>query len=72
MSDGDKTYTADLIGSTGTESVELEFINGLPQKSFVRAAGSGESEGEDDMVWELVDGADGYEYREAGRPGADY
>ena len=72
MSEGDKTYTADLIGSNGTEQVELEFISGLPQKSFVRAVDSGESEEESDVVWELDESGDGYTYREAGRPGADY
>ncbi|GAB2460176.1 hypothetical protein HD599_001240 [Conyzicola lurida] len=69
----DSTYTAHLIGDDGTETVELDLIQGLPQKSFVRA-GSGDFEGEE-VVWELVeDGEDEglHEYREAGRPGADY
>lgn len=73
----DSTYTATLIGDSGTETVELELIDGLPQKSIVRPAG-GDYDGED-MVWELVTdsvetpaGDGGYEYREAGRPGADY
>lgn len=71
MSENTATYTADLIGSDGTETVELEFINGQPQKSFVRPSG-----GEDaaEVVWELVTGTedDGFEYREAGIPSADY
>ena len=67
----DSTYTARLVSSAGTETVELEFIGGLPQKSFVRAVG-GDFDDEE-MIWELVnDDSDGYEYREAGRPGADY
>lgn len=68
----DSTYTAHLVGSTGTENVELEFIEGLPQKSIVRTVG-GDFDAEE-MVWELVtDGTEGrFEYREAGRPGADY
>ncbi|GAB3606704.1 hypothetical protein GCM10027413_21130 [Conyzicola nivalis] len=72
----DSTYTAQLVGSDGTESIELEFIGGLPQKSFVRPV-SGDNEGEE-MLWELVDGGEGsenaseFEYRQAGWPGADY
>lgn len=65
------TYTADLIGSSGTESVELEFINGRPQKSFVRPM---EEDGRE-VVWELIgDGSEGegYQYREAGVPTEDY
>ena len=71
----DSTYTAQLVGSDGTESIELEFIGGLPQKSFVRPV-SGDNEGED-VLWELVDdpaanGEGDLEYRQAGWPGADY
>lgn len=62
------TYTADLIGSSGTESVELEFINGKPQKSFVRPM----EEGGREVVWELISDAEGYQYREAGVPSEDY
>lgn len=66
------TYTASLIGSESTETVELEFIGGLPQKSIVRPAAEGAIEGADDQVWELVLDGEGYEYRPAGAPGADY
>jgi len=67
----DSTYTAQLVGSDGTESIELEFIGGLPQKSFVRPV-SGDNEGEE-VLWELVeDDTDQFEYRQAGWPGADY
>jgi len=70
------TYTANLIGSDATHSIELDYINGLPQKSFVRPV-DGESDGdEEEVVWELVPDADGdegvFEYRIAGIPGADY
>jgi hypothetical protein len=68
----DDTYTANLIGSNGTETVELEFINGLPQKSFVRPVEGETPNGNEEVVWELVPDADGFEYREAGIPGADY
>ena len=65
----ESTYTARLVGSTGTEEVELDLVEGLPRKSIIRS-GAGEREDED-VVWELVSGSDN-EYREAGRPGADY
>ena len=66
----ESTYTARLVGSTGTETLELELIDGLPRKSIIRE-GAGEREDED-VVWELVTDSDDYEYREAGRPAADY
>ena len=67
------TYTAELVGPDGSETVELNFIEGLPQKSFVRAT-PGEEDGDDEeMVWELVPGTDGvFRYQQAGVPGADY
>ena len=68
------SYTANLIGSDSTDTVELEFINGLPQKSFVRPI-DGEAQGDgEEVVWELVPGSDSdaFEYRVAGIPGADY
>jgi hypothetical protein len=70
------TYTATLIGNDKTETVELELIQGLPQKSFVRPTdgdGAAGEEGED-VVWELVPDTDPdvFEYRAAGIPGADY
>ena len=63
-----ETYTATLLDGNTRETLELEMISGLPQKSFVRATDSG-SGGE--MVWELVAGTE-YEYRPVGIPGADY
>jgi hypothetical protein len=67
-----ETYTASLVGAESTETVELEFIGGLPQKSIVRAASEEDIDGADDQVWELDAGAEGYVYRSAGAPGADY
>ncbi|AJW80251.1 MULTISPECIES: hypothetical protein [Clavibacter] len=64
----DSTYTAQLVGPDGTEETEVELINGEPVKSFVRAT----SLSEEEVVWELDADADGYVYRPAGIPGADY
>jgi hypothetical protein len=64
----DSTYTAQLVGPEGTEETEVELINGEPVKSFVRAT----SLSEEEVVWELDADADGYVYRPAGIPGADY
>jgi hypothetical protein len=68
----DSTYTARLVGGGGTDSIELDLIDGRPQKSFVRPI----PDGCGDMVWEIVpdseDGDGAFEYREAGMPGADY
>jgi hypothetical protein len=69
-----ETYTATLVGADSTETVELELIGGLPQKSFVRPAGDDGIDGADDQVWELDADTDGdtFVYRSAGAPGADY
>lgn len=72
-----ETYLADLIGSSATETVELEFINGKPQKSFVRPIDADGDDGDDgddsrEVVWELIEGAEGYQYREVGVPSEDY
>ncbi|WP_317230682.1 hypothetical protein [Clavibacter sp. MX14-G9D] len=64
----DPTYTAQLVGPDGTEEAEVELINGEPVKSFTRAT----SLTEEEIVWELDADADGYVYRPAGIPGADY
>ena len=81
MSENDNTYQATLISDDGTETVELELIGGLPQKSFVRPVGDSavadDAESDvDEVVWELVPGddpeTDGYQYRPGGIPGADY
>ncbi len=64
----ESTYTAQLVGRDGTESVELELVAGSPQKSFVRSAGKNKEE----MVWELDPDAEGAVYRPGGIPSADY
>ena len=67
------TYTATLAGTDGSETVELDFINGEPQKSFVRpTAGEGVDDNSEELVWELDRKAEGFVYRQAGIPGADY
>ena len=53
-----ETYTAELVGPGATETVELEFIGGLPQKSFVRATPGAEDDSSQDVTWELDEGAD--------------
>jgi hypothetical protein len=70
----DQTYTATLVGAGASETVELTFINGSPQKSFVRPT-EGETGAEsEEVVWELDADAEGegFVYRAAGLPGADY
>jgi hypothetical protein len=62
------TYTAQLVGPDGTESVELELVAGEPQRSFVRPSG----EDGEEMVWELDSEAEGAVYRPGGIPSADY
>jgi len=68
----DSTYTARLIdddnADKNAETIELAFINGLPQKAIVRPM----DELGLDQVWELVSDSDDFEYRRAGVPGADY
>jgi hypothetical protein len=67
------TYQAELVGPDGTETIELEFIAGLPQKSFVRATPGHEGDKTDDVVWELDEGADEvFRYEQVGRPAEDY
>lgn len=53
-----ETYEAELVGPDGTETVELEFVDGLPRKSFVRATPGAEDDRSQDVVWELDEGAD--------------
>ncbi|WP_165069637.1 hypothetical protein [Marisediminicola senii] len=67
MTEAEK-YTAKLVGSDETESLELDLIGGLPQKSFIRPDG----ENGEEVVWELVPESEDYEYRVGGMPGADY
>jgi hypothetical protein len=66
-------YNAELVGPDGTETIELEFINGLPQRSFVRASPGFENDSTEDIVWELDEGAQGvFRYEQGGRPERDY
>ncbi len=68
-----ETYTAELVGPNGTETVELEFVDGLPRKSFVRATPGAEGDPSRDVVWELDEGADEvFRYEPAGEPAQDY
>jgi hypothetical protein len=53
-----QTYAAELVGPDGSETIQLEFINGLPQKSFVRAKPGAEDDSSEDVTWELDEGAD--------------
>jgi hypothetical protein len=66
------TYRAELIGNDHTETIELQLINGLPLKSFVRPTSGEENGDEEEIVWELILGSDPIQYREAGIPQADY
>lgn len=71
--DSTDTYMAELVGPNGTETVELEFVEGLPRKSFVRATPGAEDDSSQDVVWELDEGAqDVFRYEPAGMPGQDY
>ncbi|HEY1531701.1 MAG TPA: hypothetical protein VGF80_12850 [Galbitalea sp.] len=57
--DNTDTYTAELVSPDGTtETVELEFVEGLPRKSFVRATPGAEDDDTKDVTWELDEGAD--------------
>ncbi len=60
----ENTYTATLARGDSTETIELELIQGEPQRSFTRTV---DVEGTPvDEVWELdLDGPD-YTYRPGG------
>lgn len=68
----DETYTATLAGSEPAETIELTFISGQPQKSFVRPTAGESGDDSEEVVWELDLESEGYVYRRAGVPGADY
>jgi hypothetical protein len=60
----DNTYTATLAGGDQTDSIELEFIQGEPQRTLTRSVNV---EGEQvDEVWELDLDAPEYTYRPGG------
>jgi hypothetical protein len=68
-----ETYQAELVGPDGSETVELEFIGGLPLKSLVRADPADPDDKSREVVWELDDSSKGvFRYEPAGRPAADY
>jgi hypothetical protein len=67
------TYEAELVGPDGSESIELTFIDGLPQKSFTRPAQGETGEDDADEVWELDPASEGvFRYELAGKSSADY
>ena len=60
----DNTYTATLAGGDRTDSIELEFILGEPQRTLTRSV---DVDGEKvDEVWELDLDAPEYTYRPGG------
>ncbi|WP_423921834.1 hypothetical protein ACPEEZ_01550 [Frigoribacterium sp. 2-23] len=64
------TYTASFVASNGTKTEQLEYIDGLPQKSLVRPDSKG-----DDLNWELDESSsvgDAYVYRSLGVAEHDY
>jgi hypothetical protein len=66
----DNTYTATLVRGDSSETVELELIQGEPQRTITRSV---EVNGESiDEVWELDLGAPDYTYRPGGYEDHDY
>ena len=60
----DNTYTATLARGDSSETIELELIQGEPQRSITRSI---EVNGESvDEVWELDQSAPDYTYRPGG------
>ncbi len=60
----ENTYTATLARGDSTETVELELIQGEPQRSFTRTV---DVDGTPvDEVWELDPDAPDYTYRPVG------
>ncbi|QWT25134.1 hypothetical protein KPL76_07270 [Subtercola sp. PAMC28395] len=56
-----ETYTAHLVDDSGTQTREIEMIDGLPQKSFVLST---DIDGTTiDVVWELDLTSDDNTYR---------
>ncbi|MCU1571316.1 MAG: hypothetical protein JWR33_2057 [Naasia sp.] len=63
-------YTATLDGGEGTETLELELIQGQPQKTITRST---EVDGEQvEEIWQLDPDAPDYTYRPGGYEGRDY
>ena len=66
----DNTYTATLVRGDSSETIELEFIQGEPQRSISRPVDvNGETLQE---VWELDLGSPDYTYRPGGYEDHDY
>lgn len=66
----DNTYTATLADGERTDTVELELIQGEPQRTFTRSV---DVDGEQvDELWELDLDAPEYTYRPGGYEGRDY
>ena len=66
----DNTYTATLDGDGSQEKVELELIQGEPQRAITRSIEIGGETVE--QVWELDPDGPDYTYRPAGLEGRDY
>lgn len=64
------TYTATLLGPDSADSVELELIQGEPQRSFTRTVDVNGVQV--DEVWELDPDAGEPTYRPGGFEGRDY
>ncbi|BDZ47626.1 hypothetical protein [Naasia aerilata] len=66
----ENTYQATLDGGDSTETVELELIQGEPQRTITRSV---EIDGETvEELWELDLSSPEYTYRREGYEGRDY
>ena len=66
----ENTYTATLVRGDSSETLELELIQGEPQRAITRSV---EVNGETlEEVWELDLGAPDYTYRPGGYEDHDY
>lgn len=66
----ENTYTATLDGGEGTETLELEFIQGEPQKTITRSTEVGGEQVEE--IWELDLDSPDFTYRPGGYESRDY
>lgn len=66
----DNTYQATLDGGESSETIELDLIQGEPQRTITRSV---EIDGESvEELWELDPDSPDYTYRRAGYEGRDY
>jgi hypothetical protein len=66
----DNTYTATLANGETSETLELELIQGEPQKTITRTV---DVDGEQvEEIWELDLGSPDFTYRPGGYEGRDY